>query len=147
MLTGTPEEIASNLRGVRFHNVKAKSIVAAKEEFYRGGQWSMKRRLGKFKDSFEAREWLVKNVLGLGYKEAGHFLRNIGRGNQLAILDRHILKNLQRHGVLKEMPKSLSRKEYLRIEALMKKFADRTGVTLAELDLLFWSRETGEVFK
>jgi len=38
-------------------------------------------------------EWLVKNLTGLGYKEAGHFLRNIGSG-KIAILDRHILRNL-----------------------------------------------------
>ncbi len=63
--------------------------------------------------AFAAREWLVGNVLGLGYKEAGHFLRNIGLAEELAILDRHILKNLVILGVIDEIPKSLTRKRYL----------------------------------
>ena len=29
----------------------------------------------------------------MSYKEASHFLRNIGFGENIAILDRHILKN------------------------------------------------------
>lgn len=149
LLTGDPAEIAHSLRstGVRFHNGKARWIVAAREQFLHDGTWSLKQRLGQFKDAFEAREWLVDNVMGLGYKEAGHFLRNIGAGDDLAILDRHIMKNLNRHGALDTPPRSLSRKEYMRIEQLMKEFSGRVGISLAELDLLFWSRETGEVFK
>jgi len=41
-------------------------------------------------DPFEAREWLVNNAIGIGYKEASHFLRNTGV-EKLAILDRHVL--------------------------------------------------------
>ncbi len=107
----------------------------------------LKERLDGFRDPLEAREWLVANILGLGYKEASHFLRNIGRGEEIAILDRHILKNLHRHGVIEKVPDSLSKKEYMRIEGLMKGFSKRTGIPLAHLDLLFWSMETGEIFK
>ena len=149
LFTGSPAEIARTLRstGVRFHNGKARWIVAAREEFLHEGRWSLKKRLDRFEDAFEAREWLVDNITGLGYKEAGHFLRNIGKGYDLAILDRHIMRNLHRHGALAMTPKSLSKKEYVRIEGLMKEFSGHVGISLAELDLLFWSRETGEVFK
>ncbi|MFI5201154.1 MAG: DNA lyase, partial [Candidatus Kapaibacterium sp.] len=79
-------------------------------------------------------------------KEASHFLRNIGvRG--LAILDRHILKHLKRLGVIKLIPTSLTKKRYLEIEKRWKKFADRVGISIDELDLLFWSIETGEIRK
>ena len=84
---------------------------------------------------------------GLGYKEASHFLRNIGVGLDLAILDRHIIKNLKRYGVIEEVPKSLTPKKYLEIEEKMKEFARRIDIPMPELDLLFWSMETGEVFK
>jgi Thermostable 8-oxoguanine DNA glycosylase len=97
--------------------------------------------------AFELREWLVKNVLGLGYKEASHFLRNIGRNDGLAILDRHILRNLKRLGVIQSIPKSISRKYYLDIEQRFSKFADDLGIALDELDLVFWSTETGEIRK
>lgn len=149
LLAGTASEIALELRiaGVRFHNGKARWIAAAREEFHRDGRWTLSERLGQFKDSFEARDWLASNVMGLGYKEAAHFLRNIGSGDAFAILDRHIMRNLHRHGVMDKMPDSLSKKEYLRIESLMRDFSAHIGISLAELDLLFWSRETGEVFK
>jgi N-glycosylase/DNA lyase len=85
--------------------------------------------------------------VGFGLKEASHFLRNIGSEFDLAILDRHIIKNLLRYGVIDEIPKSLTKKQYLMIEERMKKFSKKIGIPLAELDLLFWSEETGEIFK
>ncbi len=144
---GSPEEIHPHLEGVRFPNGKAKWIVAAREQFLRDGRWTLKKRLEKFRDTCETREWLAENVLGIGYKEAGHFLRNIGKGEELAILDRHVMKNLHRHGIINKVPESLSKREYLRIEALMREFSSRIGIPLADLDLLFWSNETGEIFK
>lgn len=149
LVHGTSDEVARELRtaGVRFHNGKARWIVAAREQFHRDGRWVLQERLGQFATPFDAREWLVDNITGLGYKEAAHFLRNIGRGEDLAILDRHIMRNLHRHGVLEAIPKSLSRRKYMETERLMKQFSEDVGITLAELDLLFWSTETGEVFK
>jgi N-glycosylase/DNA lyase len=97
--------------------------------------------------SFELREWLVKNVIGLGYKEASHFLRNIGKNDGLAILDRHILRNLNRLGVVNLIPKSISKKQYLELERSFSKCATTLGIAFDELDLLFWSMETGEIRK
>ena len=92
------------------------------------------------------RDWMIAHVNGLGRKEAAHFLRNIGyRG--LAILDRHILRNLTYHGVLRTMPTSLTPARYSIIEGLVRQFAADTGIDMDELDLLFWSRETGEIRK
>jgi N-glycosylase/DNA lyase len=85
-------------------------------------------------------------VKGLGWKEASHFLRNIGHLN-LAILDRHILRNLKRHDVLRTLPRTLTPKRYLTIEGQFARFADTIGITMDELDLLFWSHETGEILK
>ena len=73
-------------------------------------------------------------------------LRNIGHEN-LAILDRHILKNLVRVGVLSHLPKTLTWKRYLAIERKFFKFALRIGISMDELDLLFWSMETGIILK
>ena len=147
LANGSTEEILPHLEGVRFRNGKARWIVAAREQFFKDGQWVLKKRVEEFQDALEAREWLVANMLGMGYKEAGHFLRNIGKGEELAILDRHIMKNLLRHGVIDIVPTSLSKREYLRIEALVKEFSGRIGIPMADLDLLFWSNETGEIFK
>ncbi|MBU0628517.1 MAG: DNA lyase, partial [Nanoarchaeota archaeon] len=92
------------------------------------------------------REFIVTNVKGIGYKEASHFLRNIGHRN-LAILDRHILKNLQKLKVINKIPKTLNKKNYLLIEDRFYKFSKKIKIPMDELDLLFWSIETGKVFK
>ena len=65
----------------------------------------------------------------------------------LAILDRHILKNLVVLGVIKEIPKSLTEKKYLEIEGKFEEFSKKINISMDELDLLFWSAEAGEVFK
>ncbi len=90
---------------------------------------------------------LVRNIKGFGYKEASHFLRNIGMGKDIAILDRHILKNLKRYGAIKKIPSHMSTRQYLDIEDKARRFARKIRIPLDELDLLFWSRETGEIFK
>ena len=140
ILKGNARAIRRVLKGkARFHNKKAAYIVGARSAF--GGV------MLNADDALGTREILVKKVKGLGYKEASHFLRNIGRGQQIAILDRHILKNLKRYGAIETVPASLTPGSYLNIEASARAFAKRVKIPLEELDLLFWSNETGEIFK
>jgi N-glycosylase/DNA lyase len=97
--------------------------------------------------SQEMREWLAGNVLGLGYKEASHFLRNIGI-TDLAIIDFHIIDLLVRYKLIdKPKSKSLTKKKYLEIEQLLARIAQKAGTSLAELDLYLWYMETGKVLK
>ena len=127
---------------IRFHRNKAKYLLTVRETMDQILQSLSTRSSGA-----ELRQWLVDNVKGLGYKEATHFLRNIGRSEELAILDRHILRNLRRYGAIGRIPESLTKKRYLSIERRFKKFSDLIGIPLDELDLLFWSMETGEIRK
>lgn len=146
--SGDEAAIARFLRHrTRFHNHKAAYIVRARERFFPGGEPRLRKELGSFVTSRGARAWLVEEVDGFGLKEASHFLRNIGRGEDLAILDRHILRNLVRHRVIGRVPKSLTPKRYLAIEVRMQDFAEQVGISLGVLDLLWWSRQTGEIFK
>jgi N-glycosylase/DNA lyase len=126
---------------IRFHNTKARRILEAREHFQ-----EIAVRLAGNSPGRAVREWLVVNVKGMGWKEASHFLRNIGYRN-LAILDRHILRNLKLHGVIRSYPASLTPKRYLAIERAFEKFAAAVEIPMDELDLLFWSRETGEILK
>ena len=146
--SGDPVAIGRALRHhTRFHNHKAAYLVRARERFFSTDPPALKATLDRFPTARDAREWLVREVDGFGYKEASHFLRNIGRGEDLAILDRHVLSNLLQHRVIGRMPKSLTPRRYLEIEARASAFARTLGVSLGVLDLLLWSRETGEVFK
>lgn len=142
LIEGSAADIASMLKGVRFHNTKAARVVEARKHLN-----GLKARIAGFGGPAEAREWLVENVNGMGYKEARHFLRNIGMGRDIAILDRHILKNLVRLGVIAEVPRHISPKIYLEIEARMKIFSEKERIPMGHLDILLWYRETGGIFK
>jgi N-glycosylase/DNA lyase len=132
---------------IRFHNTKARRLLDVRDQFP-----DITARLGAAQhargdaDVHAVREWLVHTVSGLGMKEASHFLRNIGFRN-LAILDRHILKNLRYHGVLRTIPTTVTSRRYHAIEDKFLGFAGAVGIPIDELDLLFWSRETGEIRK
>ncbi len=126
------DDILNCLKGVRFKYKKSNYI---------------KNKIQSFNSVFDLREWLVNNITGLGYKEASHFLRNIGFGENLAILDRHILKNLYRIGIIENISSSLSKKRYLDIENRMREFAKDINIPLEHLDFVLWYKETGEVFK
>ncbi len=146
LFRGTEKEIRNYMKGIRFCENKSRYIINARNFFTEEGKIRVKPRIEKYAPG-EARTWLVKNIKGLGMKEASHFLRNVGLGKNLAILDRHILKNLKIYGVIEEVPNCLTAKRYREIEEKMKKFSKNSGIPLAELDLLFWSKETGEIFK
>jgi len=147
LFKGDYKEIFNELQKVRFRRNKAGYIIENRRKFLKKGEFEIVEILEKIKDPFKARDFLVKNVKGYGLKEASHFLRNIGYSFELAILDRHILKNLQRENVIKEVPLSLTKKRYYEIEREFRRFSDETGIPMQHLDLLFWWRETGEVFK
>ncbi|MCK5261599.1 MAG: N-glycosylase/DNA lyase [Thermoplasmatales archaeon] len=140
-LTLSEEGLAKRLAelGHRYPNTRAKYISES----------------AKYKDSLknivhssegkELREWLVKNIKGFGYKEASHFLRNIGF-DDYAIIDFHIVDILVRYNLIKR-PKSLSKKRYLEIENILKDIARKLDFSLAELDLYLWYIETGKILK
>jgi len=147
LFKGNVNQLRKKIKNVRFRYKKAEYILEARRKFIINGKPKIKEQIEKFKNIFEAREWLVKNVKGIGYKEASHFLRNIGIGESLAILDRHILKNLKLLGVINRIPESLSKKIYFEIEKKMKEFSKQIDIPLSHLDFILWYKETGKIFK
>ncbi len=143
---GCSDEISDEINKVRFRNNKARYLVEARDKFGCDGK-AIKAKIDKMESIEKTREWLVQNVKGLGYKEASHYLRNIGLGEDLAILDRHILRNLEKFDVIEEVPANLTPSKYLEIEDKMKQFSKEIGIPLNHLDLLLWYKETGEIFK
>jgi|TARA_Y100000034_G_scaffold62645_1_gene75921 N-glycosylase/DNA lyase len=125
--------------GHRFPNARAKYIIEARKF-----KDDIKEILNSFKDE-EKREWLVKNINGLGLKESSHFLRNIGY-KDVAIIDFHIIDLLVKNKII-EKPKTITPKKYLEIEKILKKIAEKTNTNLGELDLYLWYEETGKVLK
>lgn len=128
-------------KNTRFHNNKTKYLIESKKV------WSVIKDVLNNRNRKELRNFISGSVKGYGLKEAGHFLRNIGKSdNQIAILDRHILRNLKNLGVI-EKDFIKNEKEYFIMEEKYLKFADKIKIPADELDLLFWSKETGDIFK
>jgi len=119
--------------GYRFYN-RAEYIVADRKFI---------KDLDAAVASKNPREWLVKNVKGIGWKEASHFLRNLGF-KDFAILDRHVLKILVENKIIAK-PKALTKTFYLETEEKLRKVAEKLGISLAELDLYLFYLDAGKV--
>ncbi len=124
----------------RFHNTKAKYIYAARS------QTNIREQMQSFATQFDAREWLVQNIKGYGYKEASHFLRNVGFFD-VAILDRHVLNHLHEHNIIKKIPTSLNKNNYLEIEEKMIPLCTALQMPQGELDMYLWYMKAGDVLK
>ncbi|MFX1593264.1 MAG: N-glycosylase/DNA lyase [Promethearchaeota archaeon] len=126
--------------GYRFPNIRSKYILEARNKL---SQLESNIKFGN--DGYTLREWIVKNIKGIGYKEASHFLRNIGYSNY-AIIDFHIIDLLVQYNLI-EKPKTLTKTKYLKIEQVLKGIANKLNLNLAELDLYLWYLETGKILK
>ncbi|MCK9223720.1 MAG: N-glycosylase/DNA lyase [Candidatus Muirbacterium halophilum] len=148
LFTGKPQDILPYINSVRFKNRKSEYAYIARSFFTdNNGLFNIKKTLLGFDDKRELRNYLAENIKGYGYKEASHFLRNIGFGKNLAILDRHILKNLVKLNIIDEIPKSISKKKYSEIELKIEKFCNKINIRMDYLDLVLWYSEAGEIFK
>jgi len=137
------KELAAKLKegGHRFPEVRARYIVEARKR----RQAIADAIANMHGDEAALRKWLAENVRGLGYKEASHFMRNIGF-TDVAIIDFHIIDLLVRRGIV-ERPKTLTPKRYLKIENVLRGVAKKAGLNLAKLDLYLWYMETGKILK
>ncbi len=141
-LTLSKQELETKLRdlGYRFPRTRARYIVEARKIME-----GIREILSSNLSEYEKREWLVRSVKGFGYKEASHFLRNIGY-KDVAIIDFHILDILKQYSIVKKT-KNLTKQKYLEIEEKLRKIAKKLNISLAELDLYLWYMETGNVLK
>lgn len=138
--TGSPHAIEHGLRANHYRfPPRASHIVAARHH-----KDSLLPTLQHLQGE-DRRRWLVDTIPGLGYKEASHFLRNIGY-DDYAIIDTHILTLLAAHHIITP-PRSLTPRRYLAIEKKLRGIANQAGLTLAQLDLYLWYLETGKIVK
>jgi N-glycosylase/DNA lyase len=149
LLTGEQDELAAALVGVhRYPNARARYIVASRLFLREHCGLRLRRKLNGFDCHFERRDWLVreKGIKGLGYKEASHYLRNVGYTGY-AILDKHVLNCLAELKIIDEGKPPNTRSKYLMIEDRMKSLSCETGIDFDELDLVLWSMKTDMILK
>lgn len=147
LYTGNYEDIVDYLNAIRFKNTKAKRLIMLRDLMTVDGNLDPKKVLINNKDVKKIREWIIKNINGMGLKEASHVLRNLGMGEDIAILDRHILRVLKDLNVINEIPKTLTYKKYIEIEDKMREYSKYSKISMDRLDLVLWYRQVGYIFK
>lgn len=151
LFAGTHEEMTRALVEQRAHRYPAARpgyIVVTRDYLLEDCGLRLRERLVGFDDALARRDWLAreKRVKGLGYKEASHFLRNVGLSGY-AILDKHILRSLAELGVIESAQPPTTRTRYLETEESLRRFARDIRIDFDELDLVLWSMKTGEILK
>ncbi len=119
----------------RFPNTRARFISL---------NFKNKHKLEEILESSNRRDLLVENYVGIGMKEASHFLRNIGYF-EYPILDKHIQRFLSSY-YGREI-KIKSKKDYEREEILFLKISSKYGLEPGIMDLVIWYLMTGKILK
>jgi len=146
---GTHGDLMNALVGVhRYPRARSRYIVESREFLIADCGLRLRGRLAGFDDHYARRDWLVKEkrIKGLGYKEASHYLRNIGFKGY-AILDKHVLNCMAELGVISNPKPPSTRSRYLDIEDKLRDFAAAVGINFDEMDLVLWSLKTGTILK
>jgi len=145
LLKGSTGEVEKALRevGHRYAKRRAEYIILARKY-----SSNLKNILTSIESIYRKREWLAKNIKGIGMKEASHFLRNVGYFN-LAIIDRHIIKILKAYNLVNPTldRKTITKKKYIKIEKLIKRIARKLNIKPGILDLYLWYMSTGKILK
>jgi Thermostable 8-oxoguanine DNA glycosylase len=154
LLEGGGDEIEGVLRkqGVSYEKDKAGYIVENRQELSQPTLQdpSNSLKMGDMidpEDLQKTRKRLVEELKGVGWKTASHFLRNVGYGDDFAILSGYIAKKLHQLGITGSPEPPGNREEYMEMEQKFRTLAKETGIGVRELDLVLWSMETGEVFR
>lgn len=149
LASGTQEEIAAALNGVhRYPNARARYVVESRDYLTSNHKMQIRKTLIDFDCEQERRDWLArtKGIKGLGYKEASHFLRNVGFKGY-AILDKHVLNCLAELELIDDPKPPSTRSRYLAVENRVKELAAESKIGFDELDLVLWSMKTNAILK
>ncbi len=124
----------------RFPRQKAEWVKEAGELFY-GDQSTggITGFLNRQTSALAARKALAETVPGIGMKEASHFMRNIGLGKDMAVLDSHLRRFLTEMRIVDaDTAASGSVSSYLRMERALGYLAFNAGLSMDALDLAIW---------
>lgn len=149
LMTGEQGDLAKALSGVhRYPNARSRYIIASRTFLREHCGLRLRNKLWGFDCRLERRDWLVreKGIKGLGYKEASHYLRNIGFSGY-AILDKHVLNCMAELKIIDDPKPPNTRSRYLMVEDKLKILARMSGIDFDELDLVLWSMKTGVILK
>jgi thermostable 8-oxoguanine DNA glycosylase len=128
-------DINAAISNLRFHEAKAINLQLMREDWV-----EVRRILGLYLDGAGLRAQLVYKLRGLGMKTASHFLRNIGLGSHLAIIDTHICKFM-------ECDPPRSTRAYLKLEEEFNQQAYTRHLLPIHLDCYLWAYYSGHTLE
>ncbi len=141
------EELSEKLRkfGHRYAEQRAERIIEARKKFEKILELIRREKNPKVLRELLASSKSPYKIRGFGYKEASHFLRNVGF-KDVAIVDRHISRFLIENKLIREF-KTLTPKVYLEAEKVLSELAKELNLSLGELDLYIFYIKTKKVLK
>lgn len=133
-----PLKINGEQRKYRFPRKKSKIIC-------RAGHWLIETCNFNISSLIDNDQYKTRNIFldcpGYGYKTASWFLRNIGRGPRLAIIDVHIHQTLQDLDIIgSNLDPS---RDYIEIEEVFCDVCDQIGAEVELMDLIIWKWSRG----
>lgn len=138
--TGNKQKYVERVQGkVRFHTVRSKYLAE-------NHTYTQKEPLKELIQSKTPRKKLIKNLKGIGMKEASHFLRNTGHRGY-AILDKHIRKTGKQISIFEDKTYPNTYTKYVEKEQKMKEWCETHNLNIDVLDLALWSFNTGNIKK
>jgi N-glycosylase/DNA lyase len=117
---------------------KARYIVSTSISIYSNKHTSIRKILETANDQYAARDILVELCLGIGFKQASLFLRNIHYADDLAILDTHVINYMRLMGLEDDVGQGLTQRMYLSYEDRLRKYSEKFNTSVAQLDISIW---------
>jgi N-glycosylase/DNA lyase len=130
----------NNGRCYPFSKSKSNYIVRTAVNVYKTNDTTLKDILLCCQDGYEARNSLKEIAVGIGYKQASLFLRNISYSKNLAILDSHVMRYMVLLNLV-EKDKAFrlsSKNEYVKLERNLQIYALSNKKSIAALDMAIW---------
>ena len=133
-----PRRMDGSLRRYRFPRQKASVIVKARTWVL--SQGPLEEHLLQL-DSDKERRRFLSECPGVGFKTASWLLRNVGLGDELAIVDIHVLRALVG---AKRVPNGiLMPRDYELAEEAFLEWCDELGAPSGAFDLFVWHWQRG----
>ncbi len=121
----------------RFPKLRARQVAGTRQAL---SHTSLRDRLRDDADPLKLRRRLVRDLPGIGPKQASMFLRNVGVSTDLAVLDTHVLHFASIVGLCgSPTPRTSSLAQYERIELLLVDYSKRLGHAVGHVDLAIWA--------
>jgi len=146
LLSGSESELKNLLIGTHKYPDKALYLCDTREYLKENLNLHLIAKLKSIENFEERRDFIAdnKNIRGMGYVQASHFLRNIGFCGY-AILDKNILSSLYELGITQDMKPSSSKTRYIEKESRFREFSNEVQISIEKLDMLLWYRRVRKI--